>query len=280
MVNGMAPIAAEAAALLPAWPGGDGSQGLAQRQAADIVVEAGAVEGAFRIAAASWPGGETHAPDALTAANGLAGLLVDGVLARDPALLALHAGGARLAAGVVLWLGGSGAGKSTLALRLAAAGARLWADDRVLLTLAPPAVVAIGLAAKVRLPFAAGAEDPALAALVARHAALTTPDTAYLDLPPARQARFGERARLAGLVLLDRRPDTPADAPVAVTDDLSPGAMAAALLPQATAPGRPPAELVAALAGLAAAVPRLGLAYRDGAAAAAELIARFGAPAS
>ena len=66
-------------------------------------------------------------------------------MSRDPGTINLHASAVALDGRGALLLGASGAGKSGLALRLMALGARLVADDRVLLRRGPEGLL-IGLA--------------------------------------------------------------------------------------------------------------------------------------
>ncbi|MGE0256433.1 MAG: hypothetical protein AB7N54_06685 [Alphaproteobacteria bacterium] len=225
----------------------------------------------WRVEATGWPGGESPAADPLSAANALAGLLVDGQLVRVPRLVGLHGAAAVFTAGAVVALGDTGAGKSTLALRLAARGTPILGDDRVLVDTGDdprPAIVALGLSARARLPLPPG--DDRLAAFVERHSTEWVGDAAWLG--GAAASPFGTRAPLAGFVLLERR----AGAGPARLEPVGAAALAAHLIEQATAPAVGPAELVGRLARLAAA-GGLRLVYDDGAAACDVLAARFGA---
>lgn len=251
---------------LPAWPRRPVPAGVPP---ADVTVHR---EGtAWRVEATGWPGGESPAADPLSAANALAGLLVDGQLVRVPQLVGLHGAAAVFAAGVVVALGETGAGKSTLALRLAARGIPILGDDRVLVDTRDdpgPVIVALGLSARARLPLPPG--DDRLAAFVERHTAEWVGDAAWLDGRAA--CPFGTRAPLAGFVMLERR----AGAGAARLEPVGGAALAARLIEQATAPAAGPAELVARLARLATTGGQR-LVYDDGAAACDVLVARFGA---
>ena len=126
----------------------------------DVTIESGR----FRIAAVSWDGGESLAEDFHNAANALAGLLIDAILAHRMAFCCLHAAAVEIAGAAYLFAGPSEAGKSTLALRLAARGCRHLADDRILLMAGegPWRVTGLGLAAKARQPLPPGPELAAL----------------------------------------------------------------------------------------------------------------------
>jgi len=238
-------------------------------QAADVTVHC--EDEAWRVVATGWPGGEAPADDPLSAANALAGLLVDAQLVRARRLVALHAAVAAFPAGAVVMLGRTGAGKSTLALRLGARGLRIFADDRALVDTAGTTgteLVALGLAAKARLPLPAG--DAGLDAFVERHGALWVGDAVWLG--GDAMAPFGARVPLAAFVVLDRV----ADADVARLEPLGAGPLAAQLIEQATAPADDAAALVARVARLAAGGGHR-LVYADGATACDVLAGRFGA---
>ena len=250
---------------MPGWPRHPASR----PQAADVTVLC--EDETCRVVATSWPGGEALANDPLSTANALAGLLVDAQLIRASRLVALHAAVAVFPAGAVVMLGGTEAGKSTLALRLAARGLCAFGDDRVLVDTngtAGTEVVALGLAAKARLPLPVG--DAGLDGFVERHAALWVGDAVWLN--GGAMAPFGARAPLAAFVVLDRRPDVE----VARLEILGAGPLAARLIEQATAPADGAAALVARVARLAAGGGQR-LVYADGMAACDVLAGRFGA---
>lgn len=254
------------AQAMPGWPRGPAAGPVAT---ADVTVLRDG--DAWRVVATGWPGGESPAADPLSAANALAGLLVDAQLYRSNRLLGLHAAVAVFGAGAVVTLGHTGAGKSTLVLRLAARGLRALGDDRVLLDTGDVAgadAVALGLAPKARLPLPSGDAD--LAAFIERRGALWVGDAVWLD--GKAMAPFGTRAPLAAFVVLDRR----ADAGKARLEPLGAGPLAAQLIEQATAPADGAVALVARIARLAAGGGHR-LVYADGVAACDVLAAQFGA---
>lgn len=226
---------------------------------------------AYRIQATSWPGGESRAEDSHNAANALAGLLIDGLLAHQMATHCLHASASEMDGRAVLFAGPAEAGKSTLALRLAIRGCRHLADDRMLLTTdAPPhRVMALGLAAKARTPLAPGR---GLQALVDRCWFLTDETISYLHLDEAETVPFGVEFPLGALVVPQRDPGFDRDV------ELRParaGEVARTLIEETTSPAGP-GVIVPAMTRLADAVDGFILTYRDGDAAADALVSAFG----
>ena len=250
--------------FLPRWPFAEVPASGAT-DAADIEVTF--ADHRFRIAAVSWDGGESIAEDFNNAANALAGLLIDAILAHAMAFCSLHAAAVEIDGAAVLFTGPSEAGKSTLALRLAARGCRHLADDRILLLAvdAPYRVAGLGLAAKARQPLPPGAE---LAALLEARWYLTDESIAYLHLGDDEALGFGDVRPLGHVILPRRDPDLDVDArlePAPVAD------IARALIEEATSPAGP-AALVASMSRLAEACQGYILHYRDGAAAAELLL--------
>lgn len=226
---------------------------------------------AYRVAAVSWPGGESLAEDSHNAANALAGLLIDGLLAHHMAGHCLHASASELGGGAVLFAGPAEAGKSTLALRLAIRGCRHLADDRMLLTTdaAPHRVVALGLAAKARTPLPPGR---GLQELVDRRWFLTDETISYLHLEEDDTVPFGAEFPLTALVVPQRDPGFGPDAELRPAQA---GEVARTLIEETTSPAGP-GMIVPAMTRLADAVDGFILTYRDGDAAADALVAAFG----
>jgi len=221
----------------------------------------------FRIAAVSWDGGYSIAADFNNAANALAGLLIDAILAHGMAFCSLHAAAVEVGGSAVVMAGPSEAGKSTLALRLAVRGCRHLADDRILLLGgdAPYRVAGLGLAAKARTPLPPG---PELAALVDARWYLTDEGIAYLHLDDDEALGFGDIRPLGSVVLPRRNPDLDVDARL---EPALSGDIARSLIEQATSPAGP-AAIVASMSRLAEACQGYILHYRDGAAAAELLL--------
>lgn len=236
--------------------------------AADIDVTFEAQQ--FRLAAVSWDGGYSIAADFNNAANALAGLLIDGLLAHEMAFCSFHAAAVEIDGSAVLFAGPSEAGKSTLALRLAARGCRHLADDRILLLGddAPYRVAGLGLAAKARTPLPPG---PELAALVDAHWYLTDESIAYLHLDDDEALGFGDIRPLGCVILPRRDPDLDIDVRL---EPAAAGEIARALIEEATSPAGP-AALVPSMSRLAEACQGYILHYRDGAAAAELLLSEL-----
>ena len=225
----------------------------------DVIIE----NQQFRISAVSWDGGYSIAADFNNAANALAGLLIDAILAHEMAFCSLHAAAVEIAGAAALFAGPSEVGKSTLALRLAARGCRHLADDRILLLSgeAPYRVSGLGLAAKARMPLPPG---PELAALVDARWYLTDESIAYLHLADDEALGFGDILPLGYVILPRRDPDLDGDVRL---EPAPAGDIARSLIEEATLPAGP-AALVPAMSRLAEACQGYILHYRDGAAAA------------
>lgn len=250
--------------FLPHWP----FERAAGEVVPDIIVSRQA--DAYCVRASSWDGGQSLADDPHNAANALAGLLIDGLLAHGMAAHCLHAAAAEIGGRAILFCGAAEAGKSTLALRLAVRGYRHLADDRILLaTDTPPhAVVALGLAAKARAPLPPGR---GLAELVAERWQLADETISYLHLEAAETAAFGLERPLGALVVPRRDPDV---ATPATLVPAAPGDIARTLIEETTSPAGP-AVIVPAMTRLADSVDGFILSYRDGDAAADALADAF-----
>jgi len=227
-------------------------------------------DGVYCIRAMSWEGGESLAEDPHNAANAIAGLLIDGLLAHGMAAHCLHTAATEIGGQAILFCGPSEAGKSTLALRLAVRGHRHLADDRMLLTTeaAPHRVTALGLAAKAREPLPPGR---GLAELVAARWELADDNISYLHLEADQIAAFGVELPLGALVVPRRDPGFPIDAELSRA---APGEIARTLIEETTSPAGP-TVIVPAMTRLADVVDGFILSYRDGDAAADLLVEAF-----
>jgi hypothetical protein len=221
--------------------------------------------GQFEIAG---PGDAVEAyADALAAANGLAGALISGLIMHNADLVCAHAGAAEIGRGLVVVLGASFAGKSSVALHLAAAGHRLFGDDRIALRMSAARGVCLGLMPKVRLPLPedAGAR---FREFVAAYTELEGNGTAYLKPWSAEAARFGDEAALSALVLLER---TAHASPT--LRRAKPSEMVRALFGNVHAPHHASDELLRRLAELAGTVPGYRLTFESSRLAAERLAA-------
>lgn len=250
--------------FLPRWP--------FRRVSEDITPDISVTfrDDVYCVRATSWAGGESLAKDPHNAANALAGLLIDGLLAHGMAAHCLHAAGVEIGGRAVLFCGPGHAGKSTLALRLAVRGFRHLADDRILLTTADPPhhVAALGLAAKARAPLPPGR---GLAELVAGRWQLADETVSYLHLEGAEAADFGHECPLGALVVPRRDPSLKVAAEL---QQAPPGEIARTLIEETTSPAGP-AVIVPAMTRLADSVDGFILSYRDGDAAADRLADTF-----
>ena len=138
------------------------------------------------------------------AANGLAGALISVFVGRDPQMICLHAGAARVGDGLVIVIGDSFAGKSSVSLHLAVLGHRFFGDDQIGVTIDNPSHgLCLGLMPKVRLPLPEDCGD-AFREFVDGYSSMQGDDMAYLKLWEGEAGAFGETALVRALVFLDR----------------------------------------------------------------------------
>lgn len=257
--------------FLAGWP--FGRAGPATEEAADIEIAAPA-GASVTVIRAGPGGGRRQFGDAFDAAAGLADALVGGLVAADPALVCVAAGGAEVSGGLVVLLGAPAAGKSSVALHLAATGHRLFGEDRLALRRcgAAAAGMCLGLTPRVRLPMPRDA-GAAFVEFVDGFTELRRHGRAYLKLWSGEAAEFGELAPVAAFVVLDRLADGPdALAPAARSDVL--GALDAATY----APHLSAAARAASLSALADAAPGYRLRFADSRRAAARVARELTAP--
>jgi hypothetical protein len=205
---------------------------------------------------------------AFDAANGLAGALISAFIARHRSTVCLHAGSAMVGGGVVALIGGSHSGKSSVALQLAAAGYRLFGDDRIAVDLADaatPRALCLGLMPKVRLPLPpdCGAR---FAEFVEGYSEVQDETAAYLKPWAGEAASFGEAAPLRALVVLDRAQGVPAR-----LDRLGRAALLRTMIENVTAPQLDAGAVVAHLDALARRIPGYALGFGSSREAAALL---------
>jgi hypothetical protein len=182
-----------------------------------------------------------------------------------------HAGAVERDGRLILFFGDTMAGKSSLALHLAAAGRRIFGDDRMIVAApqsGPPTGSALGLARKLRLPLPEDFDPAAVAYARARQMAQTAEDVVYLRADGADVAPFGARLPIAAVVMLDRRPEAaPAISAIGAAEAVR------RLIALSMAPHLSAGEQLALLARLVGAVPVLRLSAPGSAAAAAALLA-------
>lgn len=196
--------------LIPQWPvmppPAAGVQGCDGHVApGEIIIRAEA--GQWRISSPHVALSDFDLDDGYMAANALIGALIAAYVAQDDSLVSIHAGAARVGDGLVLLLGDNGAGKSTFATTLAARGQRFFADDRLIVDLAPAVPIghSLAIAPKLRLPLPPDSEAT-YRDFVADNSILNWPEMAVLRPGPAQAAGFGERLPLKALIHLRREP--------------------------------------------------------------------------
>lgn len=184
--------------------------------------------------------------------------LIDGYAAASGTLGLLHAGSAVFAGRVVLFPAGTRAGKSTLMTRLACAGHRVLSDDLIPLDMSSGEAVTTGALPRPRLPLPRTI-TPEFAAFVADSLALSDGYYGYVDPGEDVRPRFGQRAPVGAVVLLERSED-------AVAARLEPAPLDAAmwaLLSQDTRKDLPAQEMIDRYLELISHLPRYRLVYSD-----------------
>lgn len=161
-------------------------------------------DGTFNVISTGPGGADFTFENPYDAANGLAGGLISVFVSRDPRMVCLHAGAARVGDGLVVVIGDSFAGKSSVALHLAVLGNRFFGDDQIAVTLENPSRgLCLGLMPKVRLPLPEDCGD-AFREFVDGYSSMQGDDMAYLKLWEGEAATFGDAAPVRALVFLDR----------------------------------------------------------------------------
>ncbi|CAN0232861.1 unnamed protein product [Discosporangium mesarthrocarpum] len=161
-------------------------------------------DGTFQVVSTGPGGADFSFDNPYDAANGLAGGLISVFVSRDPKMVCLHAGAARVGDGLVVVIGDSFAGKSSVALHLAVLGNRFFGDDQIAVTLENPSQgMCLGLMPKVRLPLPEDCGD-AFREFVDGYSSMQGDDMAYLKLWEGEAGTFGDTAPVRALVFLDR----------------------------------------------------------------------------
>lgn len=211
-------------------------------------------------------GQRTPCTGAMEAAGALADALIGAFVARHPAMVCLNAGAALTGAGLVVLVGAALSGKSSVALHLAAAGHRLFGDDRIAIDLAADgsaAALCLGLLPRVRLPLPSDC-GARFAEFVEGYTEIQDEAAAWLKPWAGEAATFGETAPLGVLVVLER-----VEGADATLTPLPPPALLRALGESAAMPR---SDLLERLAGAA---PGYRLRFGSSRAAAALLAARL-----
>lgn len=131
---------------------------------------------------------------------------IDWFAERNPHLFYVHMAAVEFAGKAVLFPAVQKAGKSTIAMYCVQRGYRLLGDDVVGLSPEDFEAKTLGLLPRMRLPlhpsFAPSFHD-----FIGRHAGLYDKRWQYVDLDHSQILNCGESRPVAGIVILDRRPD-------------------------------------------------------------------------
>jgi hypothetical protein len=230
-------------------------------------------------------GYELSFDDEFNAANGLASALIAAFVTSEPEQVCLHAASVSVGSGgnaaIAVLLGESFAGKSSTALQMAAAGYRLFGDDRLAVALDETVEedvlngLCMGLMPKVRLPLPpdCGAR---FSEFIDGNTEICDEQAAYLSIWDNEAATFGEQAPVAAFIMLDRR-----DSGDCVLERAPRGDIVRTLVANCYAPHIPSSALVPLLSRIAGRVDGYRLQFsssRDaGEAIAAELKTRSAA---
>lgn len=131
---------------------------------------------------------------------------IDWYADRHPQNFCLHTAAVAFADGAALFPAVQCAGKSTLTMHLAMRGHRLLGDDVVAIDSLNLAAVSLGLLPRMRLPLPRGRADPDYPDFLEARAGLTDRTWHYAAMRDGELQVLGERAPIAAVVLLDRRP--------------------------------------------------------------------------
>ena len=168
-------------------------------------------DGTFQVLSFGPGGADFTFDNPYDAANGLAGGLISVFVGRNPRMICLHAGAARIDDGLVVVIGDSFAGKSSVALHLAVLGHRFFGDDQIGVTLDNPSLgLCLGLMPKIRLPLPEDCGDP-FREFVEGYSSMQGDDMAYLKLWEGEAGTFGDTVPVRALVFLDRKDSATGD---------------------------------------------------------------------
>lgn len=263
---------AHLAVFLAGWPvrwAGESAQAEAVPEI-DIIERE---EGGFAISTGWQAGGAQCFENGFDAAKGLADALIDRLIIRDPATVCMQAGSAQTADGLAVVLGGPLSGKSAVSLQLAAAGYRIYGDDRLAVRISgsePPRGMCLGLLPKVHLPLPKGI-GARLEEFVEAYSEVRADDVVYLKLWDAEAAAFGDTAQVAAVIELVRMENGPAR-----LDPTGPVETLAALKRHCSAPHVAAEALHAGLDDVAGIVPGYRLQFSSSGEAAALIAAELG----
>ncbi len=187
------------------WAGDDGDPASAPE--IDITARPG---GGFTVTTEGQ--GEQIFNDGFGAAKALADALILRLIARDPKTLGLRAGAIETANGLAVFPGGKLSGRSTVSLQLAAAGYRLYGDDRLALSTAgngAPCGMCLGLAPRIHMPMPPGI-GARFEEFIKTYSDVQIGEDVTMKLWDAEAASFGETLPVVAVIELDRAETGPA----------------------------------------------------------------------
>lgn len=190
------------------------------------------------------------------------------VVDADPSLLCLHCGAVEIAGRLVVMAGPSRVGKSTLTGRLSSERLTVFCDDMLPIDREGRGV-AVGLGPRLRLPLPEAAA-PAFRAHVARHLGPADDRYGFVNAPTV--ARFGRRAPVGAIVLLERVAAGPAR-----FRSVAPAEALAALVRQNIVADRLPEMVLDRFERLVAGAPCVALDFADVEEAAELIVGSFAA---
>lgn len=136
--------------------------------------------------------------------------LLDVYSFRNPGVPCIHAAAIEFERGLVIMPSVQKTGKSTLTAELASRGQRVFCDDLLPLDLGSGEGVALGMLPRLRLPLPDNVTQR-YRDFAAAHRGVSDKYCQYLDLNGEAIADYGERLPVVGFVLLERRPEGPAE---------------------------------------------------------------------
>lgn len=134
---------------------------------------------------------------------------IDWYAARNRPHFCVHMASVEFGGKAVLFPAVQKAGKSTLALHCAQSGFRLMGDDVVAVKPGANTAISLGLLPRMRLPLHPSFH-PRFVDFIRSHAGLSDKSWQYVALDENEVLSHGEERDVAGIVILDRRPDVKA----------------------------------------------------------------------
>ena len=160
--------------------------------------------------AIEFPGEEPVEATAVRAACSAMVNVVGAYIDDHPGRLCLHCAAAEFSGRLVIFPSRAHAGKSTLIASLAASGHVIFGDDIIPVSDDDLSGISLGIAPRLRLPLPKDAGAP-FREFVSRHAAAGDGYYLYLALPAGGLAPRKSTKPIGAIVLLDRRPEGPAE---------------------------------------------------------------------